>query len=81
MSKRRTSSERFPIGEWARERKKKRGILVEANRCIQELNKKTETTSSEIKELEGRIHSLQRKVTYKMNFISCFFKLNLLILN
>lgn len=39
---------RFPIGEWARQRKEKRQVLVEANKSIQDL--------------EGRITELKRKV-------------------
>ena len=49
---------RFPTGEWARERKKKRAILVQANRSIEEL--------------EGNISELKRKVKLSFVFVSAY---------
>lgn len=43
-----SGTSRFPIGEWARQRKEKQQVLVEANKSIQEL--------------EGKITELKRKV-------------------
>ena len=35
-----SGTSRFPIGEWARQRKEKRQVLVEANESIQDLEGK-----------------------------------------
>ena len=48
-------SSRYPIGEWARQRKEKRQVLVEANKSIQEL--------------EGKINELKRKVSHVINAV------------
>lgn len=66
-----SGTSRFPIGEWARQRKEKRQVLIEANKSIQEL--------------EGKITELKRKartVNYvlKMCLIDlwfCYYKLML----
>lgn len=50
---------RFPIGEWARQRKEKRQVLVEANKSIQDL--------------EGRITELNRKVRNVVKIIELWF--------
>ena len=59
-----SGTSRFPIGEWARQRKEKRQVLVEANTCIQEL--------------EGKITELKRKArtgnyVVKMCLINLWF--------
>ena len=49
---------RFPIGEWARKRKEKQGVLVESNRCIMALNKQCE-------ELHEKMDNLKKKVKFQ----------------
>ena len=56
----------FSIGEWARQRKEKRQVLVEANKCIQDL--------------EGKITELKRKVRNVVKIIDFWFSDYLLIL-
>lgn len=71
MSKRTTSRERFPIGEWARTAKYKHIKAVEASKSLekieQEISSAKETTKI-IKEnnvqLQGEIKELRRKVSH-----------------
>ena len=61
-----SGTSRFPIGEWARQRKEKRQVLVEANKSIQDL--------------EGKITELKRKVRNVVKIIDIWFSDYLLIL-
>ena len=61
-----SGTSRFPIGEWARQRKEKRQVLVEANKSIQDL--------------EGKITELKRKVRNVVKIIDIWFFDYLLIL-
>ena len=61
-----SGTSRFPIGEWARQRKEKRQVLVEANKSIQDL--------------EGKITELKRKVRNVVKIIDFWFSDYLLIL-
>ena len=61
-----SGTSRFPIGEWARQRKEKRQVLVEANKSIQDL--------------EGKITELERKVRNVVKIIDIWFSDYLLIL-
>ena len=61
-----SGTSRFPIGEWARQRKEKRQVLVEANKSIQDL--------------EGKITELKRKVRNVVKIINIWFFDYLLIL-
>ena len=61
-----SGTSRFPIGEWARQRKEKRQVLVEANKSIQDL--------------EGKITELKRKVRNVVKIIDLWFSDYLLIL-
>ena len=56
----------FSIGEWVRQRKEKRQVLVEANKSIQDL--------------EGKITELKRKVRSVVKIIEFWFSDYLLIL-
>ena len=52
-------SSRYPIGVWARQRKEKRQVLVEANKSIQEL--------------EEKFTELNTKVSYVINTLNDFW--------
>ena len=49
---------RLAIGEWARKRREKRGVLVESDRCIMKLNKQCE-------ELQEKMDNLKKKVKFQ----------------
>ena len=61
-----SGTSRFPIGEWADQRKEKRQVLFEANKSIQDL--------------EGKITELKRKVRSVVKIIEFWFSDYLLIL-
>ena len=65
--------ERFPIGEWSRQVKSKREVLVQSNQSIQNIQSENDNvghTYEKLKDdktiLESKVSELKRKVLYKI---------------
>ena len=62
MANRIRKRERFPIGEWAREIKDKRNILLQANESIQNMQHEIDVAKNSYENLKGKVNELKRKV-------------------
>ncbi len=73
MANRKRKRERFPIGEWSREVKSKREVLVQSNQSIQNIQSEIDNVGDTYKKLkddnailESKVSELKRKVIYKI---------------
>lgn len=73
MANRKRKRERFPIGEWSRQVKSKREVLVQANQSLQNIQSEIADVSNSYEKLkndqillEGKVSELKRKV-YNLN--------------
>ena len=70
MANRKRMLERFPIGEWSRQVKSKREVLVQSNQSIQNIQSEIDNvghTYEKLKDHPGNQRSeLKRKVIYKI---------------
>ncbi len=73
MANRKRKRERFPIGEWSRQVKSKREVLVQSNQSIQNIQSETDNVGDTYKKLkddntilESKVSELKRKVIYKI---------------
>lgn len=69
MSNRTRKRERFPIGEWSRQVKNKRDILVQANESLQNIQNQVDYANDKYEKLkesnailEGKVNDLKSKV-------------------
>ena len=73
MANRKRKWERFPIGEWSRQVKCKREVLVQSNQSIQNIQSEIDNVGDTYKKLkddnailESKVSELKRKVIYKI---------------
>ena len=73
MANRKRKREKFPIGEWSRQVKSKREVLVQSNQSIQNIQSETDNVGDTYKKLkddnailESKVSELKRKVIYKI---------------
>ena len=75
MSNRTRKRERFPIGEWSRQVKNKRDILVQTNESLQNIQNQVDYANGKYEKLkesnailEGKVNDLKRKVIFTIEF-------------
>ena len=73
MANRKRMLERFPIGEWSRQVKSKREVLMQSNQSIQNIQSEIDNVGhiyEKLKDdkaiLESKVSELKRKVIYKI---------------